>query len=333
MKISGHLQDKVLSGEGLSPLEAEELFLSKDGEILEIMALANRAREKFKGNEVSLCSIINAKSGLCPEDCAFCSQSMYHQTTAPVYPLVGSEKILEKAHEVERIKAREFSIVISGYGPENEDEINELAEAISSVGEKTSLEPCASLGILTREAMITLKKAGLKNYHHNLETARSYYPNVCTTHSYDEDVATVKTAKELGFKVCSGGIFGMGESWEQRIELACTLKELDVDSIPLNFLNPIPGTKLEGANNLRPLECLKIISLFRLIMPQKDIFVCGGREVNLRDLQSNIFFAGANGMMIGGYLTTKGRQPEEDLRMIDDLGLKIKPPQEIKDNK
>ncbi len=333
MKISEHLQDKVLSGEGLSPLEAEELFLSKNGDLLEIMVLANRAREKFKGNEVSLCSIINAKSGLCPEDCAFCSQSMYHKTTAPVYPLVTVEKILERAQEAERIKAREFSIVISGYGPENEDEINKLAEAISSVGEKTALEPCASLGILTEEAMITLKKAGLKNYHHNLETARSYYPNICTTHSYDEDVATVRTAKELGFKVCCGGIFGMGESWEQRIEFAFTLKELDVDSIPLNFLNPIPGTKLEGANNLRPLECLKIISLFRLIMPQKDIFVCGGREVNLRDLQSNIFFAGANGMMIGGYLTTKGRQPEEDLRMIDDLGLKIKPPQGIKDNK
>lgn len=324
MKLPESWEKKVLSGEGLSQNEAEEFLSLKDGNLLEVMALANRAREKFKGNEVSLCSIINAKSGMCQEDCAFCSQSMYHQTTAPVYPFVGKDRVVERAREAKKIMAREFSIVISGYGPENERELEEIEKAIEMVAKETELEPCASLGILKRDELLNLKKAGLKNYHHNLETARSFFPNICTTHEYDEDVETVRTAKELGFKVCCGGIFGMGETWQQRIEFAFTLKELDVDSIPLNFLNPIPGTRLENKRELTPIDCLSIISLFRLVMPAKDIFVCGGREVNLRDLQSMLFFAGANGMMIGGYLTTKGRQPEDDLRMIHDLGLKIK---------
>lgn len=329
MKIPEVFEKNVMSGLGINTEEAMEFLSLKDEHLLELMALANLARKKFKGDEVSLCSIINAKSGMCQEDCAFCSQSMYHQTTAPVYPLVGKEQIIERARLAEKIKSREFSIVTSGYGPENEKELEEIAESVATLTKETTLEPCASLGILDRESMSRLKEAGLKNYHHNLETARSFFPNICTTHSYDEDVEAVRIAKELGFKVCCGGIFGMGESWEQRIEFAFTLKELDVDSIPLNFLNPIPGTKLEGKRELTPIECLSIITLFRLVMPKKDIFVCGGREVNLRDLQSMIFFAGANGMMIGGYLTTKGRQPEDDLRMIEDLGLKIKPPEGV----
>ena len=325
MIIPDKLKEKVLSGEGLGYADAHCLLEAKDRNLPGLMDIANQARSGFKGDEVSLCSIINAKSGVCSEDCAFCSQSVYHRTDAPVYSFVGREKILERAREVEKINAREFSIVISGYSPETSGELNDITGAVEAVANGSSLEACASLGILSRESLKKLRDAGLRNYHHNLETARSFYPNVCTTHAYDEDVAVVKTAKDLGFKVCSGGIFGMGESWEQRIEFAFTLKELDVDSIPVNFLNPISGTRLEKAQFLKPLDCLAIISIFRLILPSKDIFVCGGREVNLRDLQSMIFFAGANGMMIGGYLTTKGRQSADDLRMIDDLGLKIKP--------
>jgi biotin synthase len=326
MEYSRTFEEKVLSGEGLSKEEAELLLPIKDEDILDILLLANTTRQKFKGNEVSLCSIINAKSGMCGEDCAFCSQSAYHKTDAPIYPFMGKEKILERAKEAMEMQAREFSIVISGYSPDSEIELIAIENSIACIAKETNLEPCASLGILSEDELIKLKNAGLKNYHHNLETARSFYNNICSTHSYDEDLETVKAAKQLGFNVCCGGIFGMGESWSQRIELAFTLKELDVDSIPINFLNPIPGTRLEKARFLTPLECLKIISVFRLIMPKKDIFVCGGREVNLRDLQSMLFFAGANGMMIGGYLTTSGRKPEEDLRMIYDLGLKIKPP-------
>lgn len=322
------IEENGLSGKGISEEEAKTVLQIGDEDFLEILSLANKVRYRFKGNEVSLCSIINAKSGMCGEDCAFCSQSLYHNTQAPQYPFVGENAVIERAKEAMRIKAREFSIVISGYGP-NDNELNEIRNSIARLVIETSLEPCASLGILDRSSLKRLKEAGLKNYHHNLETARSFFRNICSTHSYDEDLETVRTAKELGFHVCCGGIFGMGESWEHRIEFAFTLKELDVDSIPINFLNPIPGTRLENANYLTPIECLRTISLFRLIMPQKDILVCGGREVNLRDLQSMIFFAGANGMMIGGYLTTKGRKPDEDLQMIKDLGLKIKPPSKL----
>lgn len=329
MKFLFKIEEEVFSGRGISEKDAEIVLQLTDENIFEILLLANKARNRFKGNEVSLCSIINAKSGMCAEDCAFCSQSLYHNTQAPIYPFVGEEIVIEKAKEATKFKAREFSIVISGYGINKEDELKGIERAIAKVAKETPLLPCASLGILDRMTLKRLKEAGLKNYHHNLETAQSFFKNICTTHSYDEDLETVRTAKELGFNVCCGGIFGMGESWDQRIEFAFTLKELDVDSIPINFLNPIPGTPLENAKYLTPIECLKIISLFRLIMPRKDIFVCGGREVNLRDLQSMIFFAGANGMMIGGYLTTKGRQPEEDLNMINDLGLRIKPPSNL----
>ncbi len=324
MKILYKIEENILSGQGISEEEAKTILQMNYEDFLEILSLANKARIKFKGNEISLCSIINAKSGMCQEDCAFCSQSLHHNTKAPVYPFVGEDIIIERAKEATKINAREFSIVISGYSVDNEDELKKIEKAIAGISRETRLEPCASLGILDRDSLKRLKDAGLKNYHHNLETARSFFKNICTTHSYDEDLETIRNAKELGFHICCGGIFGMGESWQHRIELAYTLKELDVDSIPINFLNPIPGTPLENARYLTPIECLKIIALFRLIMPQKDIFVCGGREVNLRDLQSMIFFSGANGMMIGGYLTTKGRNPNEDIQMINDLGLKIK---------
>ncbi|MCX8118411.1 MAG: biotin synthase BioB [Desulfobacterota bacterium] len=322
MKNLGRLEEKVLSGEGLSEEEARGILQIGHENVLEIISLANQARARFKGNKINLCSIINAKSGLCGEDCAFCSQSVYHPTQIPTYPFVGEERVIQEAKEAAKSQARHFSIVMSGYAP-TEDELKGIEHSIVGILRETSLEPCASLGILDRRSLTRLKKAGLGHYHHNLETARSFFKHICTTHSYEEDLSTIQMAKELGFRVCCGGLFGMGESWEHRIELAYTLKELDVDSVPINFLNPIPGTRLEKARFLTPMECLKIISLFRLILPQKDIIVCGGREVNLRDLQSMIFFAGANGMMIGGYLTTKGRKPEEDLQMVKDLGFII----------
>ncbi len=229
MIISFEIEDEVLSGKGIFEEEAKIILQTNDEDIFEILSLANKARIRFKGNEVSLCSIINAKSGMCNEDCAFCSQSLYHNTQAPVYPFVGEEVVLKRAKEAIKIKAREFSIVISGYGVDNEHELNEIKQAITSIAKETQLEPCASLGILDRASLKRLKDAGLKNYHHNLETARSFFKNICTTHSYDEDLQTIRTAKELWFHVCCGGIFGMGESWDHRIELAFTIKELDVD--------------------------------------------------------------------------------------------------------
>jgi len=182
---------------------------------------------------------------------------------------------------------------------------------------------CASLGVINEEQALALKEAGLQEFHHNLETARSFYPNVCTTRSYDENAASVRAAKSAGLRVCSGGIFGMGENNRQRIELAEELRDLGVDSIPLNFLNPIKGTKLENAKPLRPIEILKIIAVYRLFLPDRDLKVAGGREANLRDMQSFIFFAGANSTMVGNYLTTKGRDAAADLKMIEDLEMEV----------
>jgi biotin synthase len=318
------IEEKALNGIPLDSQEASTLTSLDGSDLFELFALANRVREKYKGNEIGLCSIINAKSGLCPEDCAFCAQSAHAQSNIETYPLVGVEKILAAAQDAQRNGAGEFSIVTSGYGIKDGAELKAIGQALRKIKDETPLERCVSLGVLERSALEELKETGLQRYHHNLESAKSFFGNICTTHEYGEDVKTVKIAKEIGLKVCCGGIFGLGESWEQRIELGLTLRELRVDSVPLNFLNPIKGTKLELVNNLTPSECLKIISLYRFLLPEKDILICGGREVNLRELQSLMFFAGANGTMIGNYLTTPGRPPEEDRQLIEDLGLKIK---------
>lgn len=317
---------KALKGEGLTYNEGVEFAGIPEREIFDILSVADSVRRHFKDDAINLCSIVNAKSGLCREDCSFCSQSTSHPTAVKTYPMVNSDEIIRSAERAEEAGAGEFSIVTSGTGIDRQRDIEVLTGALKGMAKRTGLERCASLGILTSETLERLKRAGLQSYHHNLETARSFFPNVCTTHNYDEDVETVRAAKALGLYVCSGGIFGLGEGWEHRVELAGTLRELDVDSVPINFLDPRPGTPLEGARNLTPVECLKIIALFRFMLPTKDILVCGGREVNLRDLQPLIFAAGANGTMIGNYLTTKGRGAEEDLRMLKDLGLKAVTP-------
>ncbi len=322
MEFLKRITEIAMSGAGICQEDAEEFVRLGPERIFQVLPYSERIRRHFKGDEVSLCSIVNAKSGLCGEDCTFCAQSVRYNTGAPTYPMVPAEKIVETALEARRWKAREFSIVTSGTKVAKKEDVATLERALRLMKERAGIERCASLGILDKETLKRLKEAGLESYHHNLETSRSFFPKVCTTHSYEEDVQTVRAAKELGFYVCSGGIFGLGESWQDRIELAMTLRELDVDSVPINFLNPRPGTPLEGARYLTPRECLMIIALYRFILPQKSIIVCGGREVNLRDLQCLIFAAGANGMMIGNYLTTYGRPPEEDLRMLEDLGLK-----------
>lgn len=313
--------EKGLSGEGISEGEAFAFASLPAYSIYDALAVTEKVRRHHKGVEVNLCAIVNAKSGLCKEDCSFCSQSVRYPTGAAEYPMSGPSDILGAAQEAARTGAREFSIVTSGTRIEKEKDLSALSEAIKGM-KSMELESCASLGMLTAETLKKLRESGLESYHHNLETGRSFFPKVCTTHDYEEDVAVVRAAKELGFHVCSGGIFGLGEGWEVRIELLSTLRELQVDSIPINFLNPRPGTPLEGVDYLTPIECLRIIALARLMLPARDIIVCGGRQVNLRDLQPLIFAAGANGMMIGNYLTTPGRPPEDDLRMLSDLGLR-----------
>lgn len=313
---------KCLEGAGISPEDAFKISaLGHDG-LYGLLSATDGVRRRFKGVEINLCSIVNAKSGLCREDCSFCSQSIKYSTNIPAYPMKPAPEIASAAKEASLKGVREFSIVASGTRIEKEHDIETLSEALSLMKQGAPVERCASLGMLKRDSLIKLKEAGLQSYHHNLETSASFFPKICTTHKYEEDLEVVRTAKGLGLYVCSGGIFGLGEGWGDRIELAFTLKGLDVDSIPINFLNPRPGTPLEGADNLTPVECLKIIAIFRLIMPEKDIVVCGGRQVNLRDLQGLVFAAGANGIMTGNCLTTQGRPPEEDLKMIEDLGLK-----------
>jgi biotin synthase len=314
---------RILDNGMLSAGEALELASLAGQDLFELFMAASRIKEHFVGNRVHLCSIINAKSGRCGEDCAFCAQSVHHETDAPLYPLVDESRVLSTARKAEESGSVCFGIVTSGTTIGSDEELERICAALRSIRNETSISPSCSLGIIDREAAVKLKNAGAVTYHHNLETARSFFPDICTTHDYEEDVATVRNIKEAGLRVCCGGIFGMGESMAQRIELAFTLQELDVDSVPINFLNPIPGTRLADANFLTPLECLHTIALFRLILPAKKITICGGREKNLRDLQSWMFLAGANGTMIGNYLTTSGRDEAQDQQMLKDLNLEI----------
>ena len=317
------IADRIIEGGTISEAEAVILSSAKGLDAYALFLAASRVKEHFVGNSVHLCSIINAKSGRCPENCAFCAQSAHHKTAAPVYPLVDEEKIVACAKAAEEEGSSCYGIITSGTSISKGEELERICRALRRIRSETGITPSCSLGIIDLETARALKEAGAGTYHHNLETARSFFPQICSTHGYDEDVETVRVAKKAGMSVCCGGIFGLGETAEQRIEMAFTLKELDAESIPLNFLNPIEGTRLAGTSNITPMECLVTIALYRLILPGKMITVCGGREHNLRDLQSWIFLAGASGTMIGNYLTTTGRPPEADWQMLKDLGLDV----------
>lgn len=324
MKISDFINNKseeVLSGSAISTTDAIRLSEVTGADLYLLFAKAAEIREQVSGNQVSLCSIINAKSGRCSEDCAFCAQSASHNSVLDVYPLVDEEKLVSCAKSAEKNGARCYGIVASGTGIKPGEELDKICRALRRIKAETSINPSCSLGLIDDQTAAALKKAGMMTYHHNLETARSFFPQICTTHDYEEDVETIKAAKRAGIAVCSGGIFGLGESFAQRIEMAETLRELDIDTVPINFLNPLEGTRLANANFLTPLECLKIIAIYRFMLPSKILTVCGGREKNLRELQSWIFLAGASGMMTGNYLTTPGRLPEQDHQMIIDLGM------------
>ncbi len=313
----------ILNGKEVKRDDIDKIINANRVEIFQIFYLISKLKEQCKKDDVKLCSIINAKSGKCPENCAFCAQSSHHKTDIKIFDLLSPQDILQRAKIAERAGAERFSIVTSGTSIKKRDNKDSIIETVKLIKSSTTLKICASLGICDRDFLNELKDAGLTGYHHNLETSASFFNNICTTHNYKEDIETVKSAKEIGFYTCSGGIFGLGESWDDRVEMANTLKELDVDSIAINFLNPIKGTKLENAHFLDPFECLKIVSLFRFINIDKDIRICGGRELNLRDFQGLLFAAGANGLMIGDYLTTKGRKSEDDIQMLSDLGFNI----------
>jgi biotin synthase len=311
---------EALNNDGISPYSSRELLKIEDTVLPLLFHGASQIRDQFNGREIKLCAIVNAKSGRCPEDCTFCAQSIHHKTRIETYPLMAPHEVLQRALKAEAMGAKQFSIVTSGTTVKGED-LEKVIETLLLLKKETKLFLCGSLGIITRNKADRLKGSGLSCYHHNLETAPSFFSEICTTHSYEDDLNTLRYAKEAGLEVCSGGIFGLGESPDQRLELAYTLKQAGINSVALNFLNPVPGTPLQKAEPPPPLELLKSVALFRFILPRKDIRICGGRAYGLRDLHSLVFWAGANGIMIGDYLTTKGRDYQADLRMIRDLGL------------
>lgn len=321
MKLAEKLKEKCLRGREITAEEALCLFEEGTENPFAVMAQASEIRERFRGKEINLCAIVNAKSGRCSEDCAFCAQSAHYRTGAPVFPLKKAEEIAKEAKEALKAGAEMFSIVTSGKKLRREKEWQEVCRAIELVS-RIGLKPCASLGIIEKRRARQLKEAGLFRYHHNLETARSFFPQICTTHSYEEDAETIEIAKDAGLSVCAGGIIGLGEGISHRIELALTLRELKVDSVPLNFLNPIKGTPLYRRDLLPPLEILLTISIFRFLLPDKDLRLCGGTEKNLRQLLPLAIVAGANAVMTGNYLTTEGRNPALDHELIRDLGLR-----------
>ncbi|MCF8068217.1 MAG: biotin synthase BioB [Desulfobacterales bacterium] len=317
-----NITKKILKGDKtrLTYEAACEMALLPEKNTPDLITCAQKIRQKFKGNKIFTCSIINAKSGLCSQDCAFCAQSSHHDTGLQTYPLMEKAEMVTRAEAMHKAGATNFSIVTSGYKLSEKD-LDTICSTTSEIKEKYGMTICASVGMVDMKMAKRLTDSGVTNYHHNLETSRSHFDKICTTHEYDEDIDALHAAADGGMNVCSGGIMGLGETWVQRVELAFILKELDVPSIPLNFLNPIPGTRFENMPKLSPMDALKCIALFRMINPDKDITICGGREVTLKEYQSWVFPAGANGLMVGNYLTTKGRRIEIDMEMIKDMGL------------
>ncbi len=313
------IEEKILAAEDISKEDALYIAEISGPELFELFASASKIRTHFRGNTAGICSIVNAKSGACPENCSFCAQSSKSKSGIEVYPLLSKELILQKATEAKKSGSERFSIVTSG-NRTSEIDLLMIADMISAV-RKIGLLPCASLGMLRKSELSILKSAGLDRYHHNLETSKEFFPYVCTTHSFADKLKTMDAVKSAGLSLCSGGIFGMGETWQDRIEMAFLLKELDINSVPVNFLIPLKGTALEHRNFLHPFEALKIISIFRFILPQKEIRICGGRMQTLGEFNSMVFLAGADNLMIGNYLTTSGRNYEDDFRLIETYGL------------
>lgn len=311
----------VIEGKVLSDEEAMAILNSDDEELLLLLDGAYQIRRHYFGNRVKLNMIMNAKSGYCPEDCGYCSQSS--KSTAPIekYPFITKEEILEGAKRAFDNKIGTYCIVASGRGPTRKD-VRVVSEAVAEIKEKYGLTVCACLGILKEEQAEQLKSAGVDRYNHNLNTSARHHDFITTSHTYQDRVDTVEIAKKHGISPCSGAIIGMKETKEDVVEIARALRVLDADSIPVNFLHAIDGTKLEGTDELDPRYCLKVLALFRYMNPTKEIRISGGREVNLRSLQPMGLYA-ANSIFVGNYLTTDGQEDNSDFRMLEDLGFEI----------
>jgi biotin synthase len=317
------LGQRVLGGGHVTREEGLWLFhLESTADIYDLMSWANRIREHFKGNKIHLCSIVNIKAGGCSENCKFCAQSAAYQTEGPRYGLVDTEPILHAAEEAQANHVTALGLVAAWRGLEEGPALDEICDRLEELKKSGKARPDASLGIIKNARVAKrLREAGLECYNHNLESSQRFFPQVCDTHTYEERVETIRHLNAAGIKICSGGILGMGETREDRCDLAFSLKELGAHIVPINILNPIKGTPFGDRPSLPALEILKTIACFRFILPKQEIMIAGGRAVNLRDAQSMIFMAGASALMVGNYLTTLNQPVEKDLQMLKDLGL------------
>lgn len=315
------LAERSLAGEPPSFAEAVAVLTSSDDELLDLLHAAFRVRQRYHGRDVRIHVLQNAKSGLCPEDCAFCSQSVRFPTTVDRYPLQSVEELLAGARQAVAMGAVKYCMVTSTRGPSERD-LDVICEAVRQIKRELNINVCTSLGLLKEGQAERLAAAGVTRFNHNLESSRAHFPAVCSSHSYDDRIRTVRAAKAAGLEACCGGIMGMGESAEDRVALAFELRQLEVESIPVNFLDPRPGTPLADRARLSPQDCLRALAMFRLVNPARDIRIAGGREVNLRQLQPLALYP-ANSLFSNGYLTTPGQGPEADRQMIADAGFRV----------
>jgi len=315
------LLSRDLAGVPLSPAHAETLLAARGPDLAALIAVAHAMRLERCGRTVRLCGILNARSGGCTEDCAFCAQARDSEAAVEAYALLEADPIVAAARRGRAAGACRFSIVTSGRGMTRGRDLDRVCEAIRRIRDEVGVAVCASLGVLDRAALERLREAGLTRYHHNLEAPPSLYGEICTTHPIEERITTARDARAVGLELCCGGILGLGESPSQRIELLLAIAELEPDAVPINFLEPIPGTGLADRPTLSPQEALAAVAVASLLVPEAELILCGGREVTLRSLQPLALLAGANGLMIGDYLTTPGQPPERDIEMIRDLGL------------
>lgn len=315
------LAHKALAGALLDHADGRVLAAVDGDDIYDLFYWANRIRIARAGRPITFCAIVAAKLGGCSEDCKFCAQSSRYPTAVGDQSRLTDEQILQSALHAAQVGADSFGIVNSGRAPTRAELEDWLAPVMARIASEGRTRACATLGALTPQTAKFLHDCGIRRINHNLETSRRFFPSVVGTHPYEERIRTLKTAKAAGLSLCSGGIFGLGETWDDRLDMLLELRDIGVDVVPINFLNPIAGTPYESQAKLPPMECLKIIAVARFLLCDKQLKVAGGREACLRDLQSWIFFAGASSTMIGNYLTTYGRKPEQDHQMVLDLGL------------
>jgi biotin synthase len=315
------LAARILAGHRITRDEAITVLAADDSEVLDLTAAAYRVRRHYFGNRVQLYFLMNAKSGLCAEDCGYCSQSKVSDAEIPKYNLLTAEKLLDGARVAAERQSKTYCIVISGREP-TVRELDALTEIVPRIKQEYDLKICACLGLLDEAQAQRLKDCGVDRVNHNVNTSADHYDEICTTHTYEDRIRTLEAARAAGLELCSGGIIGTGETHEQVVDMAIELRDIGVESVPLNFLNAIKGTPLEGLDQLNPRFCLKVLAMFRFVHPDRELRIAGGREIHLRSLQPLGMYA-ANSLFVGDYLTTSGQPPESDYAMLEDLGFEI----------